>query len=405
MSKGHVLLTGGSGFIASHILDELLQSSYNVTITVRSAEKGEAVVASLPEEQRPRVFFAIVDDVARPGAFDDVLRQSVAEGRPFDCAIHTASPYQVRVQDTARDLLEPAICGTTSLLQSIHALAQTSQQPPTIKRVVLLSSSAAMLNPARHRAVYDESAWRPVTWAEAQLPQNAYEASKVYSERAAWAFVNGGLTLDPGGGDTLGKDIHRLETASETCDQPGGNASRFTSFDLTVVNCTFTFGPVQRWLTRLDQVNASNQRVRDLVQGAWKTKTMTWSSMMMPPTRPVFTWVDVRDVARAMVRAVQVPEAGGRRFYVVGGHFSNGRLAGILREKLQAELERKATRKTFVADNIPPPEDTADDLPHDVYGFDRRRADEVLGIGSYYTLEESVLDTAVSLLAVETTGG
>ncbi|CAK7212236.1 methylglyoxal reductase (NADPH-dependent) gre2 [Sporothrix bragantina] len=372
-------------------------NSFDVTFTVRSPEKGEAVLASLPKEVRSRVSYGVVDDVARPAAFDDVLKQLSASGRPLDYVIHTASPYQVRVQDPVRDLLEPAIRGTTSLLQSIHALAQTHLQTHTIKRVVLLSSSAAMLNPAQHRAVYDESAWRPVTWAEAQLPQNAYEASKVYSERAAWAFVNGGHSMR---GETLGEDVHHLETASETFNHPGGNASRFTSFDLAVVNCTFTFGPVQRWLTKSDQVNASNQRIHDVLQGVWKEQRM-------PPTRPVFTWVDVRDVARAMVRAIEVPEAGGRRFYVVGGHFSNGRLAGILRDKLQAEFEEKMpmlaeVNKTLVVDSIPPPEETPDDLPHDVYKFDRRRASKVLGIEAYHTLEESVLDTAVSLLALET---
>ncbi|CAK7197969.1 methylglyoxal reductase (NADPH-dependent) gre2 [Sporothrix eucalyptigena] len=390
MSKGNVLLTGGSGFIASHILDVLLQSSYHVVVTVRSVEKGQAVVTSLPVEFQPFVLFSIVDDVACQGAFDHVLQQSVAEGRPFDYAIHTASPYQASVQDPVRDFLDPAIRGTTGLLKSIHKLAQTS--PPTIKRVVLLSSSAAMLNPAKHAAVYDESFWRPVTWAEAQLPQNAYEASKVYAERAAWAFVNGS---------------DDLETASETFNLPQGNAGRVTSFDLAVVNCTYTFGPVQRWLTRLDQVNSSNHRIRDLLMGTWKKPVDGNAERTgMPPTRPVFTWVDVRDVARAIFKAMEISGAGGRRFYVVGGHFSNGRIAGIVRNTLEAELEKKKTdlaetQKLLVADRVPPAEDTPDDLPRDVYNFDRRRATEVLSIGSYYSLEESVLDTALSLLDIE----
>src|SRR5207344_2720316 len=32
MSKGHVLITGGAGFIGSHLTDELLERGYRVTV-------------------------------------------------------------------------------------------------------------------------------------------------------------------------------------------------------------------------------------------------------------------------------------------------------------------------------------------------------------------------------------
>lgn len=153
-------------------------------------------------------------------------------------------------------------------------------------------------------------------------------------------------------------------------------------FELATINCTYTFGPLQRQLRRfgsLGSVNASNQRIRDLVLGRMKGG--------LPPTAPVFTWVDVRDVALAHVRAMTVPEAGGRRFYIVGGYFSNKRLADIIRN----------ARPALVAGL--PPVDSADDLPADVYQFDNRRSREVLGI-QYMSLERSVLDTVDSVLAV-----
>jgi nucleoside-diphosphate-sugar epimerase len=339
--------------------------SINVT-TVRTANKGETVVASLREEQRQLVSFALVDDVAREGAFDAVLQDG-----QFDFVIHTASPYQLRVEDPVRDLLDPALRGTTGLLRSVQKLA------PSVRRVVLTSSSAAMLNPARHAAVYDESCWRPMTWAEAQLPQNAYEASKVFAERAAWALVNGS---------------DDVETAGETAATGRPPA---TSFDLAVINCTYTFGPVQRWLSTWEGVNASNQRIRDCVLGRWKTADGHGD---VPPTRPVFTWVDVRDVALAHVRAMEIPQAGGHRFYVVGGHFSNGRLANIVREAWEsggAENER------WAADRLPPLIDTPDDLPADVYQFDNRQSRDVLGLNVSRSLAERVLDTVDSLSALD----
>lgn len=111
----------------------------------------------------------------------------------------------------------------------------------------------------------------------------------------------------------------------------------------------------------------------------------------LEPTAPVFTWVDVRDVALAHVRAVTCPQAGGKRFYVVGGHFSNKRLADIIRASFP-ELE--------MLGRLPPEEKTVDDFPGDVYGFDNSRSRGVLGIG-YRGLEESVVDTVRSILEWE----
>lgn len=276
----------------------------------------------------------------------------------------------MRVDDPVRDLLEPAIRGTSGILHSVRRHA------PSVRRLVLTSSSAAMLNPAAHAAVYDESCWRPVTWAEAQLPQNAYEASKVFAERAAWSAVTG---VD-------------LETAGEqVAGAASASAAGAPAFDLVVINGTFTFGPVQRWLRSPADINASNHRIRDLVAGRWLAEGM-------PPTSPVFTWVDVRDVAMAHVRALLVPQAGGRRFYVVGGHFSNGRLAQIVRGRVA-----EAQAMQGLAERIPAAGDTPDDLPADVYGFDNRRSREVLGL-TYRSLEESVLDTVGSILALEAAG-
>lgn len=106
----------------------------------------------------------------------------------------------------------------------------------------------------------------------------------------------------------------------------------------------------------------------------------------LEPTAPVFTWVDVRDVALAHVRALMMPEAGGKRFYVVGGYFSNKRLADVIRDR-HPELISK----------LPSGEGAKDDFPEDVYGFDNSRSREVLGI-EYRGLEESVDDTVVSIL-------
>lgn len=87
--------------------------------------------------------------------------------------MHTASPYSFKVDDPVRDFLDPAIKGTTGILKSIKAYA------PTVKRVVITSSSAAIQNQKKHEKVYDESSWSPVTWEDAMQPQFTYVGSKV----------------------------------------------------------------------------------------------------------------------------------------------------------------------------------------------------------------------------------
>lgn len=87
--------------------------------------------------------------------------------------MHTASPYSFKVDDPVRDFLDPAIKGTTGILKSIKTYA------PAVKRVVITSSSAAILNPKKHEKVYDESNWSPITWEEALQPQFTYVGSKV----------------------------------------------------------------------------------------------------------------------------------------------------------------------------------------------------------------------------------
>ncbi|KAI1765705.1 ketoreductase [Hypoxylon sp. FL1150] len=335
-SNGKVLVTGGSGFIASHVIDVLLDAGFEVVTTARSDEKGTRIVESVEPTHRQKLSYVVIDDIGKDGAIDAALETQP----PFDYVVHTASPYHLNVQDPVKDFLDPAIKGTKGILKSVKAHA------PSVKRVVITSSSAAIINPLHHAKVYDETCWAPWTIEDASDPQKTYITSKVLSEKAAWAFV-------------------------ET-EKP--------KFDLAVINCTFTYGPVQRNLSSLDAMNTSNQRIRDMVLGKMKER--------LPPTAPVFTFVDVRDVAIAHLKAMTVPEAGGNRFYIVGGHFSNKKIADVIR-KVFPELAGRL-----------PPADAQDDFPDDVYGFDTSKSRRVLGL-EYTGFEKSVKDTVQSILDLD----
>lgn len=329
-----VLLTGGSGFIAAHAVDILLQRNHDVVFTVRSDEKGQKILNNHPGTPSSKLSYVIVRDIAQEGAFDEAVKSDP----PFDAVLHTASPFHFNVTDVKKDLLDPAIIGTTTLLKAVKRNA------PTVKRVAITSSFAAILNPTKHPKVYSESNWNPITPEEAEVnPQNGYRASKTFAEKAAWDFV----------------------------DQEKPN------FDIVTLNPPLVLGPVVHYLNSLDNLNTSNERVRNMIQGKAREG--------LPPSG-IFIWVDVRDVALAHVKAIEVPEAGGKRFLLTAGHYSNGEIASAIKNNFPD-----------LADRLP--EDLKSDKPEAVYSIDNSRSKDILGI-KYRTLEESVVDTVKSLRAI-----
>lgn len=100
-----------------------------------------------------------------------------------------------------------------------------------------------------------------------------------------------------------------------------------------------------------------------------------------------FLYVDVRDVALAHVKAIEVPEAGGQRFFVTAGYFSNKQVADVIRET-HPDLESKL-----------PPKDLLSDFPENVYGYDNKKSVKVLGL-KYRSFKETISDTVSSLLEV-----
>jgi nucleoside-diphosphate-sugar epimerase len=128
-------------------------------------------------------------------------------------------------------------------------------------------------------------------------------------------------------------------------------------------------------------LNTSNQRIMDMALGNFKDN--------MPATG-TFIWVDVRDVALAHVLAMEVPEAGGKRFFTTAGHFSNNEIRDIIRKNFPE-----------YAENLPGDDQTAGGYPESgVFKVDNSRTIEILGL-KYRSLEESVVETVRSLKSIK----
>jgi dihydroflavonol-4-reductase len=128
MSKT-ALVTGASGFIALHVVNQLLQDGWNVHATVRSL-KNQAKIKPITDlganaSGRLELFEA---DLQKPGSFADAMKGC-------DVVFHVASPFLVpeQVKNPLKQLIEPAIEGTHNVLATVN-------QTPSVQRVVLTSS-------------------------------------------------------------------------------------------------------------------------------------------------------------------------------------------------------------------------------------------------------------------------
>lgn len=68
-----ILVTGASGFVASHIIREFLEAGYSVRGTVRSESSAERV-KQLHSKHADQLSFATVEDITTPGAFNEAVK-------------------------------------------------------------------------------------------------------------------------------------------------------------------------------------------------------------------------------------------------------------------------------------------------------------------------------------------
>ncbi|KAM0188279.1 hypothetical protein ACHAPI_010675 [Fusarium lateritium] len=336
-----VLVTGGTGFVAGHVIDVLLNRGHRVVTTVRSQEKAESIRKVFQGVSHDDLDFAVVPDIAAKDAFHGL------DTYGLEAAIHVASPFHYNVIDPKKDLVDPAVLGTTSVLRALHEFC------PTVKRVVVTSSFAAILDPklasTGAEKVYTEADWSPLTLEDAYGDAViAYAASKALAEKAAWDFV--------------------------TSNKP--------NYSLSTINPPMIYGPVKYPVKSLDSVNTSNQLLASIISGKQKDG--------LPPTG-LPLWVDVRDVALAHVKAMETEGAAGKRFFVTAGHYSNMDLYRILYENF-AELRDRLPDETNKGGDPSPVLKS--------FGYDNTQATTILGM-EWIPYKKTIIDSAKSLLGTQ----
>jgi nucleoside-diphosphate-sugar epimerase len=168
------LVTGGSGFIGSHSILQLLAAGHEVRTTVRNLAREGDVRALLrkggAEPGNRLSFFAadLTSDAGWPEAVSGC-----------DYVLHVASPFPANIPEDEDELIRPAREGALRLLRAAR--------DARVKRVVLTSSFAAIGygHPAQ-TAPFDETSWTDVSGADVR----PYVKSKTLAERAAWDFIS-----------------------------------------------------------------------------------------------------------------------------------------------------------------------------------------------------------------------
>lgn len=215
-----VCVTGASGFIAAHLVKQLLEQGFRVRATVRGAPEKYPYLTNLSGAKERLDFYQA--NLLEEGAYDKVV-----DG--CDYVLHTASPYIVNVKDSQKELVDPAVNGTLNVLKAC-------EKSSTVKRVVITSSLAAITDEPHSDKVFSEADWNE----KSNLKRNPYFYSKVCAEKAAWSY---------------------LEEHKDTC-----------GFDIVTINPFMVIGP-----SLGPSLNESNKVIRDLMHGKYPClMTLNW---------------------------------------------------------------------------------------------------------------------------------
>jgi nucleoside-diphosphate-sugar epimerase len=280
-----ILVTGGSGYIGSHLILHLLNAGHTVHTTVRSLTREASVREALAEAGAPAdtstrlTFFAA--DLNSDDGWEDAVK-----GCEF--VHHVASPFPLELPKHEDELIIPARDGALRVLRAAKAAG--------VKRVVLTSSFAAVgygWGPERTE-IFTEKDWSIIDGSKG-VSVPPYQKSKTIAERAAWDYV----------------------------EKEGGD------LELVVVNPVGVFGPVIG-----KDIGTSVEIVKKLMDG---------SVPGCPQLQ--FGAVDVRDIADLHILAMNDPKAKGERFLGTNGVVSMLDIARIIREKRPDNAKKVPTRE------------------------------------------------------------
>jgi nucleoside-diphosphate-sugar epimerase len=178
-----VLITGLTGYIATHVAQQFFERGYKVRGTVRDLSKASWLKDNLfaAENAAGNLELVQVPDLGAPDAFGAAIKG-------VDAVAHVATI--VSFDPNPNNVVPQTVSGAVSVLRAAAA-------EPSVKRVVFTSSVGAAMMPipgaSGHvgRDTWNDAAvqaaWAPPPY-EATRSMITYMASKVEAEKAVWKF-------------------------------------------------------------------------------------------------------------------------------------------------------------------------------------------------------------------------
>lgn len=151
--KKHVLVTGGAGFIGSHVTRQLLKENWQVTV-LDDLSSGR-------KEHIPREASFVCQDVRDAAGLEAFFAEA-----SFDAVVHLAAQTMVPVS-----LKQPQYDCELNLLATVSLLEQCRQN--NVKKIVFASTAA----------VYGDNSALPLCEKEVAAPLSFYGLSKYSVER------------------------------------------------------------------------------------------------------------------------------------------------------------------------------------------------------------------------------
>ncbi|KAH8678027.1 hypothetical protein BX600DRAFT_431336 [Xylariales sp. PMI_506] len=207
-----VLVTGATGFVASHVTRQFLERGYRVRGTVRDQDKASWLVqdAFKSYADSGHLQLVVIPDLAADHAFDEAIKGVSAVAAVATISSFDPDPHKVVPQTVA---------GITSILHA--ALAE-----PSVKEIVYTGSIAAAVAPFPGLSTHVEhDTWNEqaleLAWAPPPYEQDrgmaVYWASKVEAAKAILKFAEEKKPhfnvniIDPA--TILGEPIHKTHVS------------------------------------------------------------------------------------------------------------------------------------------------------------------------------------------------
>jgi nucleoside-diphosphate-sugar epimerase len=175
------LVTGGSGFVALEIIQQLLADGDKVHTTVRDI-RNDAKVRPLKrlQTQFPGRLHIFEANLLSPGSFGPAVHGC---NLVFHVAASFLLPEQIR--DKQRDLIEPAINGTRNVLDTVN-------RTPSVNRVIMTSTIGAMFGDYIDVRQMKGEILTEEYFNSSSTPESyPYHYSKVEAEKEAWRITRG----------------------------------------------------------------------------------------------------------------------------------------------------------------------------------------------------------------------